>query len=276
MSHVLAVVSAGVAMARAKDAASLGLNPAQKVDLATDRSAVGQLIGYACHVLGVALPPVYVSQESEGELELRVVLEGQQVMPSFLLGRNLLANRSEKELAFFLARKLSRLRADQFLLSPEVVPTLGELRVIVAAAVKLVHPEFELPGTDAASVQKYAAFLQRTVQPLTLASATAAIEQIVADPGRVDLDAWAAGANQSADRAGLLLCVDTVSAVREVLRSSETQGGDAESAIKDLIRWSVTGDYLDLREQLGLSSEVAQAPTVRKPEPFPRRPYKPA
>ena len=28
--------------------------------------------------------------------------------------------------------------------------------------------------------------------PLTLASATAAIEQIVADPGRVDLEAWAA------------------------------------------------------------------------------------
>jgi len=277
VSHVLAVVSAGVAMARAKDAVSLGLNPAQKVDLATDRSSVGQMIGYVCHVLGVALPPVYVSQENEGELELRVVLDGQQVVPSFLLGRNLLsAGRSEKELAFFLARKLSRLRADQFLLSPEVVPTLGELRVIVAAAVKLVHPEFELPGTDGASVNKYAAFLQRTVQPLTLASATAAIEQIVADPGRVDLDAWAAGANQSSDRAGLLLCADTVSAVREVLRSSESQGGDAESAIKDLIRWSVTGDYLDLREQLGLSTEVAQTTPVKKPEPFPRRPYRPA
>jgi hypothetical protein len=98
----------------------------------------------------------------------------------------------------------------------------------------------------------------------------------VADPGRVDLDAWAAGANQSSDRAGLLLCADTVSAVREVLRSSESQGGDAESAIKDLIRWSVTGDYLDLREQLGLSTEVAQTTPVKKPEPFPRRPYRPA
>jgi hypothetical protein len=192
-----------------------------------------------------------------------------------LLGRNLLSGRSEKELAFFFARKLARLRADQFLLAPEAVPSLGELRVIVAAAVKLVHPEFDLPGTDVASVHKYATFLQRTVQPLTLASATAAIEQIVADPGRVDLEAWAAGANQSADRAGLLLCGDTVAAVREVLRTSESQGGDAEAAVKDLIRWSVSGDYLDLREQLGLVTEVAQAPTVRQPEPFPRRPYKP-
>ncbi|HEX7499527.1 MAG TPA: hypothetical protein VF524_04395, partial [Polyangia bacterium] len=127
----------------------------------------------------------------------------------------------------------------------------------------------------AASVRQYASFLQRTIQPLTLASATAAIEQIVADPGRVDLEAWAAGANQSADRAGLLLCGDTVSAVREVLRSSQTQGGDAETAVKNLIRWSVTGDYLDLREQLGLATEVAPAPTTRNPEPFPRRPSRP-
>jgi len=240
-----------------------------------DGSSVGQMIGYACRVLSVALPPVYVSPESEGELELRIVLEGQQVVPSFLLGKNLLSGRSEKELAFFLVRKLARLRADQFLLSPEAISSLDELRVIVAAAVKLVHPEFELAGTDAAQVRQYASFLQRTVQPLTLASATAAIEQIVADPGRVDLEAWAAGANQSADRAGLLLCGDTVSAVREILRSAETQGGDAETAVKNLIRFSVTGDYLDLREQLGLVTEVAPAPTTRNPEPFPRRPYRP-
>ena len=276
VSHVLAVVSAGVAMARAKDVGSLGLNPAQKVDLSTDRSAVGQMIAYACRVLNVALPPVYVSQEADCELDLRIVLEGQQVVPSFLLGRNLLTDRSEKDLAFFFARKLTRLRADQFLLAPEAVPTLDELRVIVAAAVKLVHPEFDLPGADPASVRKYAAFLQRTVQPLTLASATAAIEQIVAEPGRVNLEAWAAGANQSADRAGLLLCGDTVAAVREVLRSTETQAGDAEAAVMNLIRWSVTGDYLDLREQLGLASEVSQVPAVKNPEPFPRRPSRPS
>jgi len=275
VSHVLAVVSAGVAMARAKDPMSLGLNPAQKVNLSTDQSSVGQMIDYACRVLSVALPPVYVSPESEGELELRIVLEGQQVVPSFLLGKRLLSGRSERDLAFFFARKLARLRADQFLLSPEAVSSLDELRVIVAAAVKLVHPEFELPGTDEPSVRQYVTFLQRTVQPLTLASATAAIEQIVADPGRVDLDAWAAGANQSADRAGLLLCGDTVSAVREVLRAAETQGGDAETTIKNVIRWSVTGDYLDLREQLGLATEVAQLSSVRQPEPFPRRPNRP-
>jgi len=275
VSHVLAAVSSGVVMARAKDAVSLGLNPAQKVDLNTDRSSVGQLIGYACRLLGVTLPPVYVSPESEGELELRIVLEGQQVVPSFLLGRGLLSGRSEKELAFYVARKLVRMRADQFLLAPEAVSSLDELRVIIASAVRLVHPDFDLPGTDPGSVRKYTAFLQRSVQPMALTSASAAIEQIVSEPGRVDLTAWAAGANQTADRAALLLSGDVVSAIREVLRASETQGGDAELAVKDLIRWCVSTDYLDLREQLGLATEVAQAQPARKPGPFPRRPYRP-
>jgi tetratricopeptide (TPR) repeat protein len=275
VSHVLAAVSSGVVMARAKDAAALGLNPAQRADLATDRSSVGQLISYACRLLGVTLPPVYVSPDTDGELELRIVLEGQQVVPSFLLGRSLLAGRSEKELAFYIARRVVRMRADQFLLWPEAVPSLDELRVIVAAAVKVVHPEFELPATDPGSVRKYAAFLNRSVPPMALTSASAAIEQIVAEPGRVDLVAWAAGANQTADRAGLLLCGDVVSGIREVLRAAETQGGEAEMAVKDLIRWCVNSDHLDLREQLGLATEVAQAQPVRKPAPFPRRPYRP-
>ena len=101
------------------------------------------------------------------------------------------------------------------------------------------------------------------------------IEQIVSEPGRVDLVSWAAGANQTADRAALLLCGDVVSAIREVLRAGEIQGGDTEMAVKDLIRWSVSTDHLDLREQLGLATEVAQAQPVRKPAPFPRRPYRP-
>ena len=273
VSHVLAVVSAGVAMGRAKDAVALRLNPAQKVDLAADHSSVGQMISYACHLFNIALPPLYVSPESDCELELRIVLEGQQVMPSFLLGRNLI-NRTEKELAFFLARRLARLRADQFLLSPEAVPSLDELRVIVAAAVKMVHPHFQLPGTDPASVKRYVTFLQRAVQPAILSSASAAIEQIMAEPGRVDLASWAVGANQSADRAGLLLCSDTPSAVREILRSAETRGGDAEAAVKDLVRWSVSSDYLDLREQLGLVAAVPQPSAARSSEPFPRRPPK--
>jgi tetratricopeptide (TPR) repeat protein len=275
VSHVLAAVSAGVAMGRARDAASLGLDPAQRVDLATDRSSVGQMMNHACHLLGLALPAVYVAEEFPGQIELRIVLDGQQVVPSFLLGRDLVTGRSERELAFYIGRKLACLRADQFLLAPEVVSSLGELRVIVAAAVKLVHPNFNLPGTDARSVQDYAKFLHQVVQPPTLASASFAVAQIVADPERVNLETWAAGVRQSTDRAGLLVCGDVVSAVREILRAADAQEGDVEAAIKDLVRFSVSSDYLDLREQLGQMAEVALPPPGRPPGPFPVRAQQP-
>jgi len=275
VSQVLAMVSAGVAMGRANDAASLGLNPAQKVDLTADESSVGQVVKHACQLLGLALPPVYVAPDVPGQLELRIVREGHQAVPSFVLGRDLLTDRSQKELAFYVGCRLACLRADQFLLTREAVSSLGELRVIVAAAVKLVHPDFELPHTDPPSVQQYTAFLQPLIQASTLASASFAMEQIVAEPARVDLDAWAAGARQSADRAGLLVCGDLVPAVREILRRAESEEGDPEAALKDLVRWGVSSDYLDLREQLGLQAEVAQPPPGHPLGPFPM-PGKPA
>ena len=95
----------------------------------------------------------------------------------------------------------------------------------------------------------------------------------MADPARVDLASWAFGAQQCADRAGLLFCGDVVAAVREMLRSSDSPAGDSEAAVKDLVRFSVSADYLDLREQLGLAAALAPAaPEVRRAQPFPRRP----
>jgi len=67
-----------------------------------------------------------------------------------------------------------------------------------------------------------------------------------------------------------------VAAVREILRSSEAQAGDPEAAVKELLRWSVSADYMDLREQLGLTSGEHEEPSQpRQPQPFPRRPYQP-
>ena len=156
------------------------------------------------------------------------------------------------------------------------MPSLDELRVIVAAAVKVAHPEFDLPATDPGSVRKYAAFLQRSVPPMAFTSASAAIEQIVAEPGRVDLPTWAAGAQP--DRRPRRAAPVRRRGVRQSARSSarpRRQGGDTEAAIKDLVRWCVSSDHLDLREQLGLATQVAQAQPGRKPAPFPRRPYRP-
>jgi hypothetical protein len=137
-----------------------------------------------------------------------------------------------------------------------VVPTPGELRVILVAAIKLLRPEFDLPDTDMVAVRKYVAFLHKAVPQAQWISMNSAVEQLIADPASIDLGAWAAAAEGNANRAGLIACGDVVAAARELVKEARATGTRPEAAILDLARWSVTTQHLDLREQLGLALVV--------------------
>jgi hypothetical protein len=204
----------------------------------------------------VGLPAVYVPPTAPDEIDLVILLEGKQVLPAFVLGRGLVSGRTDRELAFRLAKKLVGLRADQFLLWPQLVPTQNELRVILAAGIKLLRPEFDLPDTDTVAVRKYVAFLQKVLPQAQLISMHSAVEQLVSDPASIDLQAWAAAAEENANRAGLVACGDVVAAARELVKEARARGTRPEEAILGLARWSVTTQHLELREQLGLALVV--------------------
>lgn len=243
-------------MSRAKEAQALGLDVSQRVDLTRDNSSVSQILAYVSRLLGVPLPAVYVPPTAPDEIDLVILLEGKQVVPAFVLGPGLVSGRTDRELAFRLAKKLVGLRADHFLLWPQVVPTQGELRVILAAAIKLLRPEFDLPETDAVAVRKYVSYLHKALPQSHWISMNSAVEQLVTDPASIDLGAWAAAAEENANRAGLLACGDVVAAARELVKEARVRRGRPEEAILGLARWSVTTQHLDLREQLGLALVV--------------------
>ncbi|HJX54019.1 MAG TPA: hypothetical protein VJ801_14730 [Polyangia bacterium] len=256
ISQVLAAVSGGVTISRARQAQALGLDISQRVDLTRDTSSVSQILAYVSRLIGVPLPAVYVPPTAPDEIDLVILLEGKQVLPAFVLGRGLVSGRTDRELAFRLAKKLVGLRADHFLLWPQLVPTQGELRAILAAAIKLLRPEFELPDTDAVAVRKYVSFLHKALPQAQWVSMNSAVEQLVTDPASIDLGAWAAAAEESANRAGLVACGDVVAAARELVKEARVRQSRPEEAILGLARWSVTTQYLDLREQLGLALVV--------------------
>jgi hypothetical protein len=173
-----------------------------------------------------------------------------------VLGRDLVVGRTRYELAFLLTKKLVGLRADHFLLWPQLVPSLAELEAILAAAVKLVRPRFELPGADEIVVRKYIAFLRRVLPPSQIELLSATVEPLVAGHSRIDLRAWSAESDAIANRAGLLVCGDVVAAAREIVREARAHHSRPEDVILDLVRFSVSSDYLDLRERLGLAMVV--------------------
>jgi hypothetical protein len=221
---------------------------------------------YCSQFLSIPLPRVYVANQFAGDLDLQLVLDGQQVVPSLILGQSLITNRGEKELAFFLGRKLARLRSDHFLLWPSVVPNDSELMVILAAAISLVHPTMEWPGVDPAAMRNYANYFRQNISGAVITGLAPAVDAVLQE--QVDLEIWATATRQTEDRAGLLCSGDVACALREVLRA-HVHGRDAEAMA--LVRFSVSTPYLELRERLKIGLEVVSTPRAKPARPVPRK-----
>jgi tetratricopeptide (TPR) repeat protein len=264
IAQVLAAAAPAVIAARAKEAAAWGIDARHRAVLESDRSFVSRLLIYASRLIGVPLPPVYVPPGAPGELELVVLLDEDRPMPALVLGRDLVVGRTHQELTFLLTKKLVGLRADHFLLWPQLIPTLGELEVVLTAAIKLVQPKFESPESDHAAVRKYVSYLNKMLPAAQVEAIAAAVTPLLAAveaPDLARLAAWRARADEIANRAGLIACGDVVAAAREVVREARASHTRPEGRILDLVRFGVSSDYLDLRSRLGLAMVVAETKT---------------
>jgi golgin subfamily B member 1 len=264
IAQVFAAAAPAVIAARAKPASTYGIEDRHRAALENDRSFVSRLLIYASRLIGVPLPPVYVPPGAPGEVNLVVLLEGDRPVPALVLGRDLVVGRTHQELTFLLTKKLVGMRADHFLLWPQLIPTLAELAVILAAAIKLVQPKLEVPGADHAAVRRYASYLSKMLPAAQVESIGAAVTPLLGGPGVPDsarLAAWSEHADAIANRAGLIACGDVVASAREVVREARASHTRPEGRILDLVRWGVSSDYLELRSRLGLAMVVAEAKT---------------
>jgi golgin subfamily B member 1 len=258
IARVLAAVAPGVISARAKDASAFGIERQHRAKIERDPAFVSRLLVYASRLIGVSLPAVYVPPTATGEIDLVVLLDDGRPVPALVLGRDLVVGRSQPELAFFVTKKLAGLRADHFLLWPQLVPSLGELQVILAAAIKLVQPKFELPGTNHAAVRKYIAFFHRVLPQAQIELVAGAAGPLLSSGARIDIAAWSAESDSIANRAGLLACGDLVASAREIVRDARAHHARPEEAIANLVRFGVSSDYFDLRARLGLALVPAE------------------
>jgi tetratricopeptide (TPR) repeat protein len=131
IAQVLAAAAPGIIAARAKDQSIYGLDRRYRAKIEGDPTFVSRLLVYASRFIGVPLPTIYVPPTSTGEIDLVVLHEGGRPVPALVLGRDLVIGRTQPELAFLLTKKLVGLRADHFLMWPQLVPSQNELQVIL-------------------------------------------------------------------------------------------------------------------------------------------------
>jgi golgin subfamily B member 1 len=254
VSHVLASVSLAVAAIRAREHKDWGLKRKDRRDPATDQLLFSKVFNYVTQVLAVPQPELYLRPESPGELDMANAREKGQMTPAFVVGSALLQGRPEKDLAYVIGKKLTLMRPDHFVRWPHVVPTVGELKVVFLAAMKLVVPNAPIKQDLQQPVGQYLDLLRKTVPPQLLEQLGAVVQRYLETKAEADLHKWSNAVDYTATRAGYLMCGDLDVAARLAQAEPVAVGSvEPKEKIRDLIQWTVSDEYFALREFLGLT-----------------------
>jgi tetratricopeptide (TPR) repeat protein len=258
LSLLFSCVAPVIALTRAQDGRSFRLKDRYRLEAKTDPSGVARLFDLGASVLSVPRPAVYYNQEFTRATEILNLRDPSGNSPTVAVGRTLLEGRVERDIAFIVGRTLALMRPDHLVLSPNVVQSTSELAAIVHAAYKLCEPNAPVPNPEA--YRPFLNLFERMLPPQALEPLSSLAPWLSETWRTLDLEAWRAAAEHTANRAGLLFCGDLGAAVR-VLHA--TRGEAAGGEVLDLMRWSVSEGHLGLREMLGIADTIAGA-TVDK------------
>jgi tetratricopeptide (TPR) repeat protein len=222
-------------------------------DVATDQLLFSKVFNYVSQVLNLPeLPELFLRQEMRGGMQIATANEKGQLIPFVVVGADLLQGRPEKELAYTIARELSFLRPEHFILKS--VQTVAELKVLLFSAMKMVNPAVQIPPELTQSVDATAGQLQQLIPPQHLEQLGAVVKKLVEAEEAADLSQWLQAVEYSANHAGFILSNDLEVAAAVIAREPVPVGGiPAKEKVKELVLYSISEGYFEVRNQLGLS-----------------------
>ncbi len=240
-----AIVAKTQALAKAKQLPSL--DPRFKQDPATSTVTFAKTFGWAGQVLGIQLPQLYVRNDVPGAL---IAVPSRP--PASVAGQSVLTGYTPQELTFIVGKHLSYYRGEHYI--KNLFPTLGELKVVMFSAIKIIQPDFAVPAEMAQAVNTTASELVKYMQPVERDSLRLVVQKFIEDGAKADLKRWMQAVDVSAARAGLLLCAD-LEIAKKIIAAEPQLPGDLSppEKLKELIVFSVSEQYLALRKALGIA-----------------------
>ena len=216
-------------------------------DPATSTVTFAKTFGWAAQVLGVPMPELYVRNDVPGAL-----MAVPATPPASVAGQTVLTGFTPQELTFIVGKHLSSYRGEHYIRN--LFPTMNELKVILFAGVKIVMPEFTVPGEMAQAVNATATELLKHMQPVQRESLRIVVQKWMEDGAKADLKRWLQAIEITASRAGLLLCAD-LEIAKKIIAAEPQLPGDLPPAdkMKELLVFSVSEQYFALRKALGIA-----------------------
>jgi tetratricopeptide (TPR) repeat protein len=251
VSAIFSAIWEGAALAAARPAKDFGL---KKRDLAGSDdvvSAVIPLIADLVERLDVPLPAIYLQPEDDGQLMLANCKERSKLHTALVL-RKQIFECTRREAAFLAGKTLALLRPERFL--KIALPTNGERRVAMHAALALAAPELPVPAALAEPVATYLPLIREHLSALVTEQLAIVVKSLIAEAPSVDTSRWGNGADATARRVGLLFCGDVRTAARLVSAEQQLVGGPTTAEkVNELVAFSVSESFLATRERLGLT-----------------------
>lgn len=240
-----AVSSAAIELALArldKDGRLPELDPALCQDPGGTTTLARSLV-WTLRLLGIDAPALYLAADPPQELVVAPASE-----PTTLVSRALGSGLGLPELAFIWGRHLALFRPEHYLLA--FYPSLRDIAALLVAALPLGGHEADEP------LEGRTAEMSAELEAKLDATARARLEEAVSGFDtrnlRRRIAAWMRSVLLSGGRAGLLACGDLHLAATLLERFPPPGGLDAAEELADLRAYSISRQYAELRERLGV------------------------
>jgi tetratricopeptide (TPR) repeat protein len=253
ISSIFGACWQGVAAMKAFPHKDFGVKRKERRQLPGDPLMFSKLFYYVAQVLNVPLPEVYLVEDNKpADIQLANAIEKTELCPSFVVRPHLLQGKSEREIAFLSARRLTFMRPEYYL--KMLLPTNTELKVVVLSAIVMVQPRFPIPPDMVQLVQQYLPEMQKRMPPQLLEQLGGVVARFVQAAPEINLAKWGHAVDATSHRAGFVVCGDLEVAARMVSAEPVVVGGpQVKDKIKELVLYSISEEFFTVRAQMGLT-----------------------
>ncbi|MGK3984239.1 hypothetical protein WME99_14435 [Sorangium sp. So ce136] len=231
---------------RAREKKLPRLDPAARADAERNAAGVVRLFAWASRCLGLTTPAVYLRKDAPIAVAAVPVEE-----PSVLVGGEALRGRTAAELAFLVGSHVAYHVGPHRLLLH--FPSLEELGICLAAAVRLARPSEPVPAELEGAVLGLMPLLDEQLTEAERDALEAAVFELYEIRAPLDLAHWAGSVERCAARVGYLLTGELAIAASSLSRADAPGVLTAEEKIGDLLSFSVSDAYHALRDELGVA-----------------------
>jgi hypothetical protein len=219
--------------------------PETRQELGKTTLTAVRALGWAAAILGLAPPPIFVEKERSVAFEH---IPG--VPPVSVVGSGALSGKSQLELAFLAGRHLASYRQEHFVRT--LYSAVADLEDLFLAALVIGSPRLPIAADVKQRVTPIARAIEPLLEPPQLDALRGHFLRFVEEGGRTNLQRWSSAAEKTSCRAGFLLANDLPTALSVL----ETQEGRMGELAKDLLVFSTSDRYSQLRRQLGVAPGV--------------------